>query len=490
MATYTQNMQLKKPAGSDYVQVDDLNGNMDTIDGAVGKLTDLTTTDKTTLVAAINEAAKSGGSENVPYIGDNGNWYVYDPSTMQFKDSGKPSQGDSATVAVGTTTTGAAGTNASVANSGTGSAAVLNFTIPRGDKGEKGDKGDTGTGLTILGTYATLSALQAAVTNPNVGDMYNVGSSAPYNIYLWDGSTWKDQGQLQGAKGDKGDPGTAATVSVGTVSTGAPGSNAAVTNSGTESAAVFNFTIPRGNDGASGVTPNVKAGTTTTLSAGSSATVTRRAGSPDSAPIFDFGIPKGDKGDGADITIDAAMSSTSTNPVQNAVITAALNGKANTAHTHAASDVVSGTLPLIRGGTGASNADAARDNLLVPKRWNSLWEGVFTSGSITVPSVWNYFELLIFIQGESLWEPMYCTKMDSRLFLGSGASEFVYTDASGLFQRHFSIRLLGNAGDDDTLSYDYIVSAILGGTRNGATSDSKWAIRRIYGAVLGSDVTI
>ena len=195
MATYTQNMQLKKPAGSDYVKVDDLNGNMDVIDGTVGKLTDLTTTDKTTLVAAINEAAKSGGSENIPYIGDNGNWYVYDPSTMQFKDSSKPSQGDSATVAVGTTTTGAAGTNASVVNSGTASAAVLNFTVPRGDKGEKGDKGDTGTGLTILGTYATVSALQAAVTNPNVGDMYNVGSSAPYNIYLWDGETWKDQGQ-------------------------------------------------------------------------------------------------------------------------------------------------------------------------------------------------------------------------------------------------------------------------------------------------------
>lgn len=397
MATYTQNMQLKKPAGSDYVKVDDLNGNMDVIDGAVGKLTDLTTTDKTTLVAAINEAAKSGGSENVPYIGDNGNWYVYDPSTMQFKDSGKPSQGDSATVAVGTTTTGAAGTNASVANSGTASTAVLNFTIPRGDKGEKGDKGDkgdTGTGLTILGTYATLSALQAAVTNPNVGDMYNVGSSAPYNIYLWDGSAWKDQGQLQGAKGDKGDPGTAATVSVGTVSTGAPGSNAAVTNSGTESAAVFNFTIPRGNDGASGVTPNVKAGTTTTLSAGSSATVTRRAGSPDSAPIFDFGIPKGDKGDGADITIDAAMSSTSTNPVQNAVITAALNGKANTVHTHAASDVVSGTLPLIRGGTEATSAAGARANLNVLRAPELLWSGTFFDGVITVPGLSGYTYLI------------------------------------------------------------------------------------------------
>lgn len=478
MATYTQNMQLKKPAGSDYVKVDDLNGNMDVIDGTVGKLTDLTTTDKTTLVAAINEAAKSGGSENVPYIGDNGNWYVYDPSTMQFKDSGKPSQGDSATVAVGTTTTGAAGTNASVVNSGTASAAVLNFTVPRGDKGEKGDKGDTGTGLTILGTYATLSALQAAVTNPNVGDMYNVGSSAPYNIYLWDGETWKDQGQLQGAKGDKGDPGTAATVSVGTVSTGAPGSNAAVTNSGTESAAVFNFTIPRGNDGASGVTPNIKAGTTTTLSAGSSATVTRRVGSPDSAPIFDFGIPKGDKGDGADITIDSAMSSTSTNPVQNAVITAALNGKADTAHTHAASDVVSGTLPLIRGGTDATDADGARNKLVTVKKPTMLWAGSWSSGSITVQGISDYYIFMV----ETTDDDVAFCRIGSSLILGG--SLYCLSGESG--QMAYSFRA-GVSGNTLTLQNSY---AIIHQPSTSHSGKYTRTVKAIYGLILNNDFSV
>lgn len=39
-------------------------------------------------------------------------------------------------ITVGTTTTGAAGTNASVANSGTASAPVLAFTIPKGDPGD------------------------------------------------------------------------------------------------------------------------------------------------------------------------------------------------------------------------------------------------------------------------------------------------------------------------------------------------------------------
>lgn len=56
--------------------------------------------------------------------------------------------------------------------------------------------------------------------------------------------------------------GEAATIEVGEVTTGAAGTQASVTNSGTENAAVFDFTIPKGADGASGVT-DVTAGTPT-----------------------------------------------------------------------------------------------------------------------------------------------------------------------------------------------------------------------------------
>ena len=52
--------------------------------------------------------------------------------------------GAAATISVGSVTTGEAGTQASVTNAGTSSAAVLNFTIPRGAKGDKGDKGEQG----------------------------------------------------------------------------------------------------------------------------------------------------------------------------------------------------------------------------------------------------------------------------------------------------------------------------------------------------------
>lgn len=53
--------------------------------------------------------------------------------------------GGSSTIAVGTTTTGAPGTNASVVNSGTPTDAVLEFTIPRGATGAAGTNGTNGT---------------------------------------------------------------------------------------------------------------------------------------------------------------------------------------------------------------------------------------------------------------------------------------------------------------------------------------------------------
>ena len=87
-------------------------------------------------------------------------------------------------------------------------------TGPQGPEGQQGPKGDTGTGLDILGTYASLEELQGAVQSPSQGDMYNVGTIAPYTIYMWDttdgAGAWESQGQLQGPRGEQGpqgDPG-------------------------------------------------------------------------------------------------------------------------------------------------------------------------------------------------------------------------------------------------------------------------------------------
>lgn len=82
-------------------------------------------------------------------------------------------------------------------------------------------------------------------------------------------------------KGAKGDTGTAASITIGSVTTGAAGSNASVTNSGTASNAVLNFMLSRGKDGKDG-----------------------------------------------GITVDAALSDTSINPVQNKVVKAAIDSVA------------------------------------------------------------------------------------------------------------------------------------------------------------------
>ena len=68
--------------------------------------------------------------------------------------------------------------------------------------------------------------------------------------------------------------------------------------------------------------------------------------------------------DANNTVVDDELSSTSTNPVQNKVVKGALDDKANSEHNHSASNITSGTLPVARGGTGASNVARARTNLL------------------------------------------------------------------------------------------------------------------------------
>ena len=92
----------------------------------------------------------------------------------------------------------------------------------------------------------------------------------------------------------------APTVTVGTTFTGAPGTSAAVTNSGTPQNAVLNFVIPRGETGAVGATglpgtpATVTVGTTTTGAPGTNAAVTN-SGTPQNA-VLNFTVPAGETG--------------------------------------------------------------------------------------------------------------------------------------------------------------------------------------------------
>ena len=151
------------------------------------------------------EARIAALNAHPPIPGDAGSWLVWDLETDEYVQSELPlpdvavgppgPAGEAATVTVIGTETLAHGEPARVENVGTSEAAKLKFYIPAGQNGAPGTPGQNG------------------------------------------------------APGQDGAPGQAATIHVGTVT---DGDTAAVTNSGTENAAIFNFTLPRGKQGEPG----------------------------------------------------------------------------------------------------------------------------------------------------------------------------------------------------------------------------------------------
>lgn len=79
-------------------------------------------------------------------------------------------------------------------------------TGPQGPQGPKGDKGDDGTSFVVVATVGTVADLP---TSAPEGEAYFVGTTAPRDVYTFDGLTnsWINQGKLQGPKGDTGETG-------------------------------------------------------------------------------------------------------------------------------------------------------------------------------------------------------------------------------------------------------------------------------------------
>ena len=147
-----------------------------------------------------------------------------------------------ATVQIGTVTTGAAGSQASVTNVGADNAAILNFTIPRGDTGAQGIQGEPGTpGADGQDGAPGADGKDGVTFTPSVD---------PNGDLSWSNDGGRPNPETVNLRGAQGE---AATIQVGQVTTGAAGSEAVVTNVGTANAAILNFTIPRGAQGERGI---------------------------------------------------------------------------------------------------------------------------------------------------------------------------------------------------------------------------------------------
>lgn len=157
--------------------------------------------------------------------------------------------GGTVSVTVGETTTGEPGTEASVVNSGDDQNVVLEFTIPRGEAGQDGAAGADGQDG-APGQAATITVGSVSTGEP--GTNASVTNSGTENAAVFDFVIPRGADGTPGQNGQDGADGAAATISVGEVITGEPGTDAEVVNTGNENAAVLKFTIPRGATGQDG----------------------------------------------------------------------------------------------------------------------------------------------------------------------------------------------------------------------------------------------
>lgn len=200
-----------------------------------------------------------------PVPGENGYWLLWDLDTHSYVQSQLVVPG--LHIEIGETTTGEPGTPASVTNSGTNTAPVLNFTIPEGEKGDA----------------ATIQVGTVAASDP--GSEPRVTNSGTENAAVFD---------FVLPRGQTGPTGAAATIEVESTVTGEPGTQASVENVGTTGAAKLKFTIPRGNTGQNGVTPTLAAGDVETLEPDQPATASVTGEGPEYQ--INLGIPRGKTG--------------------------------------------------------------------------------------------------------------------------------------------------------------------------------------------------
>ena len=183
-------------------------------------------------------------------------------------------------ISVGTVTTLPYGDVPTVDNVGTGGAVVLNFAFPAGAPGPQGEEGPSG----LDGPEGPMGPQGPGGPQGQPGDQGPIGPEG----------TMGPQGP-EGPQGVPGIDGTAATIELAPLLTGDADVPPNVTNTGTSSAAVLQFTLPRSK--------NVSLGPIATLAPGQSPTLTTSGSTPNNLQL-NFGLAPGATGsDGKAATV-------------------------------------------------------------------------------------------------------------------------------------------------------------------------------------------
>jgi hypothetical protein len=275
--------------------------------------------------------------------------------------------GAAATIAVGTVQTGAPGSAASVTNAGTATAATLSFTLPQGAAGTPGT-----AGLTFQGTWASGTGYAKGDVVYRSGSSYvsqiSTNTSDPVVSVANNTGDWK----VLVAQGDPGP----ASVAIGAVTTG---SIAAVSNSGTQNAAVLNFTLPRGATGLTGPAGLTYQGTWTASFAYSANDAVTYGTSSYIAKTASTGVlPTGVAGSAAAWAVLAAQGSAG--PVGATGLTGP-TGAAATVAVHSTTTGAAGTSASV---TNSGTATALQLDFVIPQGaagtgGSSAGSGVFTT---------------------------------------------------------------------------------------------------------------
>src|SRR5210317_864497 len=161
------------------------------------------------------------------------------------------------TSSVGVSATAGLNAGVTIANKVSGSGIDMSFTLPKGDTGATGaaatissvstTTGAAGTNASVtLGGSSTNRTLAFTIPRGNTGATGATGATGPQGPTGAKGDT--------GNTGPQGATGAAATISSVSTTTGTAGTNASVTLGGSSTNRTLAFTIPRGNTGATGAT--------------------------------------------------------------------------------------------------------------------------------------------------------------------------------------------------------------------------------------------